>query len=213
MAEHNFPVQAPNWEAMQVAIAECHRIDEIKDWRDKALALEAYARQALNIDLERNACIIRLRAERKCGLLIRERQASGDLASQGKNKLHVVSDDMSTLEDVGLSRDQSSKFQKLADIPEEEFEEALETQGTVMPTTSGLIRIHRKIEIKPVPKAVVELYGWIRSIERKECFKKDPTELIAEMTPLVRENIKECLPQIIDFIIQIKEILDEKLKS
>jgi hypothetical protein len=34
------------YDAMCVAIANCHEVDEVKDFRDKAIAFEAYARQA-----------------------------------------------------------------------------------------------------------------------------------------------------------------------
>jgi hypothetical protein len=54
------------------AIAEAHAVDEVKDIRDKALAIQMYARQAQNTEAERQACDIRLRAERRCGELTRE---------------------------------------------------------------------------------------------------------------------------------------------
>lgn len=45
-------------------------VDEVKDVRDKARAIEMYARQVRNTGAERQACEIRLRAERKCGQLL-----------------------------------------------------------------------------------------------------------------------------------------------
>ena len=59
------------YDRMCTAIAECHRVDEVKDLRDKAMALEIYAKQAKNTDAERRACEIRLRAERRTGELLK----------------------------------------------------------------------------------------------------------------------------------------------
>ncbi len=66
------------YDAMCRAIDEAYQIDEVKDIRDKALALEVYARQAKNIEAERRACEIRLRAERKAGELRRQEEKSHD---------------------------------------------------------------------------------------------------------------------------------------
>lgn len=60
------------YDAMCYAIAECHRIDEVKDMRDKAVALELYAKQIKNTDAERKACEVRLRAEIRTGELLKE---------------------------------------------------------------------------------------------------------------------------------------------
>jgi hypothetical protein len=60
------------YDAMCRAIAVAYAVDEVKDIRDKALALERYAAQARNTEAERQACEIRLRAERRAGQLLKE---------------------------------------------------------------------------------------------------------------------------------------------
>ena len=48
------------------------RFERLKQIRDKALALEHYARQALNIQAERRAIEVRVRAERRASQLLAE---------------------------------------------------------------------------------------------------------------------------------------------
>ena len=43
------------YKAARMALAECERIDERKDWSDKAKALASYAKQARNKELEHTA--------------------------------------------------------------------------------------------------------------------------------------------------------------
>lgn len=99
--------------------------DEVKDIRDKAIAIQMYARQAQNVELERQACEIRLRAERRAGQLLGEMEkAKGARGNPGGQGAKVVrSDDTTaqTLPEMGITRDQSSQWQKLAKVPEQEF--------------------------------------------------------------------------------------------
>jgi hypothetical protein len=106
----------------QSAIRSRH---EVKELRDKAIAFETYARQARNVEAERQACEIRLRAERRCGQLLQEMEkAKGAPGNQYTGPLDRR-EGSKTLADHGVSYDQSSRWQKLADIPEEEFEQRL----------------------------------------------------------------------------------------
>jgi hypothetical protein len=70
MASINSTRRSWPYDAMCSAIAECYRIDKVKDIHDKALALELYARQAKNTDAERKVADIRLRAERRAGEIL-----------------------------------------------------------------------------------------------------------------------------------------------
>ena len=131
--------QLIKYEAACRALAECKAVDEVKAWADKAAAMQAYGRMAKDKSLEVDAAEIRIRAERRLGEMLAAQKADGGLnrgtvlagsyggASRGESA--VVSDDRRlhtpTLASAGISKDLSSRAQKLAAIPEQEFEETL----------------------------------------------------------------------------------------
>jgi hypothetical protein len=119
------------YEAARTALAEAHRVDEVKDIRDKAEAMAAYARQAKDSELIQYATEIKVRAERRCGELLRVTAESGQRATAAGNvnqhTPRVSNDTTPTLADMGLTRDESSRYQQLAAMPAEHFETAVAT--------------------------------------------------------------------------------------
>jgi hypothetical protein len=75
--------------------------------------------------------VIRIRAERRCGELLKEMGEKGERNRRGGNhgnqhqKLAKSHDVIlpPTLSDLGISPNESSKYQQLAAIPEKKFEE------------------------------------------------------------------------------------------
>jgi hypothetical protein len=168
------------YDAMCHAIAAAYKIDEVKDIRDKALALQRYAQQAKNVEAERQACEIRLRAERRAGRLLaaKEKAKRGPAKASGQGSQRVTSDH-ETLADLGVSKKQSSDWQKLATVPEEQFEKAVKSDR---PTTTGIIAAHVPAREKPKDKVdpkALWLWGNLLDFERQGLLAADPNELLA----------------------------------
>ena len=120
------PAALTRYDAARRALAEAHRVDEVKKIRDKAVAMQVYATQAKDTTLITQATDIRMRAERRAGELLiemaerRERQKSGD--ADGRRSQPSVP----KLSDLGISKTQSSRWQGLARLAPEAFEGQVE---------------------------------------------------------------------------------------
>ncbi len=129
------------YDAMMAAIAVCCEIDEIKDLRDKVYALQLYAQQAKNYEAETRAAEIRIRAERKTGQLLTNEEMAKGGGDATKPKEHRSYDTTTakTLDEIGISKDQSSRWQKLADVSDKKFEAYLADADK--PSTAGAIKL------------------------------------------------------------------------
>jgi hypothetical protein len=182
------------YDAMCTAIAAAYAVDEVKDIRDKALALEVYAKQAQNIEAERQACEIRLRAERKCGELLRA-------MDKLKGRPEKASSDV-RLSDLGISHNQSSQWQKLAGVPPDLFEQELQRER---PTTNGIIAAHAQPEPKDkVGPAALWLWGRLRDFERDGLLDLDPNEVVEGMLGHMQTSTKELAPRVAAWLGRLK---------
>lgn len=112
------------YDAACLALAEAKSVDEARDIRDKSEAVRCYARQAKNKQLEVDAAEIRLRAERRLGEILRD--TPKNTGAQGIGKSAVPTENRTpTLSDLGIDKKLSSRAQRLAAVPVEEFEEQI----------------------------------------------------------------------------------------
>jgi hypothetical protein len=162
------PSSLARYDAMCRAIEAAYKVDEVKDIRDQAIALEVYARQAHNTEAERKACEIRLRAERKAGPLSKE-----------------------------LERSPGGRPAKtpLAAVPEKEFEMAL-ADPTAKPTTNGIIKANMEPKPNPVSAEALWLWGRLRDFRRDGLLDKTPQEVMATMTPAMRDEVHTLAPRV-----------------
>lgn len=145
------------YEAARAALAEAHAVDEVKDIRDKALAIAAYAKQANDTAMVEWATEIKVRAERRAGELLSVGQESGDVAGRGRPAADTKS---VTLTDLGVTENQSRRWKKLAAVPAEQFEHAIEAAKEVARevTTTGVLKIAEQVAAETNPQKAPEWY-------------------------------------------------------
>jgi N6-adenosine-specific RNA methylase IME4 len=117
--------QAPlvRYDAACRAVAECKTVDEAKDYRDMAVAMAVYARQARNKDLEADAVEIRMRATRRLDQLRRAQKATVGLA---KNQYAGLSENPApTLASQGIDKNLADQARKLGALSDQRFETAV----------------------------------------------------------------------------------------
>lgn len=126
------------YEAARQAIEQCYELDEVKNWADKAAALATYARMAKDDSLRVMATRIQERAIRRGGELLKQiKPAHGANQNIQEGALPKVTRE-SVAEAAGLSEHQRKVALRLASIPKEEFERAVESDSP--PTLEALAR-------------------------------------------------------------------------
>ena len=116
--------------------------DEIKLIRDKAEAVRKYAQSALlGLDVQNRAAEVKLRAERQAGKLL------GQLTLRGGDRRSKSHSDRLKLDDLGLTPNQSKRWQLEARVPENLFREHVEQtceDGKEL-TSAGLMRLAKRL--------------------------------------------------------------------
>jgi len=148
------------YEAARGALAAAVSFDEVTKIIDRSEQLKLYARQAKETDLIDKATELRMRAERRAGEMLQQAAERGERATRENAKAtrgnHVGSGDMMppTLAEIGVTRDESSRYQRLAAMPAEHFETAIESAketGTL--TAAAMLREANKGPQQKRPRA------------------------------------------------------------
>src|SRR5262249_2816798 len=141
------------------ALAEARSVDEVKDVRDKAIAMAAYARQARNRDLEADAIEIRLRATRRLDQLRQAQKLTVGLNEGGRPSKTGVSGTpvLPTLASQGIDKNLAKQGRVLGALSNEQFESAVASARDAV--TRAVKTVVRGLDIVQVRKESYEPSG------------------------------------------------------
>src|SRR5579862_3272989 len=112
------PPQLVRYEAARQALTECSRVDECKDWSDRAAALAAYAKQAKDGTLHNLALRIQARAQRRMDELLKTiPSAQGARTDQLREGDHPKLTRAQAATNAGLSEHQRKTVHRIGNIP------------------------------------------------------------------------------------------------
>lgn len=145
-------------------LAETASVDEVKKIRNIAEAARVYAQQArLGLEAQNFAAEVKIRAERRAGELLRDMPKH----PPGPDRLHRVTDHPPTLDDLGIQKVQSHRWQRLATLTDEEVSDAIQEihgRGDEITTKALLKRAKQNGHAggsKQEPKPQIGTYGTI----------------------------------------------------
>jgi hypothetical protein len=185
-------------------LAEARTLDDVRQIRDMAEAVRAYAKAAgLGDEAIGYASAIKLDAERKAGQLLAEinRAKPGQETRRDSNEPQL-----STLADLGVSRAQSSRWQALGRLPDEAYADVRKRVETRARTAESVpvsevvaddeeTALERfQTEEQRRRAAVVALIGDLRhlSVQAASVLSTATTEERAEIASLARTIVNDA---------------------
>jgi hypothetical protein len=112
------------YDRARAALAECRTADQVRVLQDEMEHVKLYGRQIKDRTLIADATEIQTRAEKRLGELLLEAERLGWIG-RGRPKENVPTPEHFTLEEAGIDRKLSARAQKLATMPEVDFERGL----------------------------------------------------------------------------------------
>jgi hypothetical protein len=119
------------YDSAKAALSKAVRVDEVKNIRDKAMAIKAAAKIAKDREMEANAYELRARAERRLGeMMAAQKETVGlNTGAKGVGKKPEVRDSQKpTLAETGIDKNLAHRARSAAAMTDEAFTDHVETE-------------------------------------------------------------------------------------
>lgn len=186
------------YERAKTAISECSRIDECKDWADKAQALASYARQAKDDSMRKMADRIQARAIRRAGELLKQVEPATGRNLPNVSKMAGPSRSEAAAE-AGLSERQRNTALRVANIPEQSFSEQVESDSP--PTVTALAEQGKRQAVNlngRNPDHFNKALHFIAAFDRhlKKCREYDIEQTVSVLSDDERDRLRKLISEI-----------------
>jgi hypothetical protein len=203
IAAANLPV---SYEKAKTALAECERIDECKDWADKAAALAAYAVQSQDDTLFKLARRIKDRAVRRMGELIEAipeaRGANRNISSSDATKVSTRKEAAA----AGISTGQATRAIRVYRVPREEFERQVESDNP--PTVSALAKQGKRKPVSEAVKRAADRAVMMHEAKRKaEKNLSAPPDMPDMSEPPMDVKVRQCVAVVLGQHLSLNQLL------
>lgn len=186
-----------SYESAKTALANCASIDECQDWANKAEALASYARQADDDTLRKLADRIQARAVRRCGELLKtfnNERARTDLDKGALTQRHAAAE-------AGMSLHQQRTAVRVANVPADAFEAAVETDEPLTVTKLADMGRQPRAPAAPVapawtpPEGFADATHLLGTVQRFAdfCRKHDPARIAGGVMPYEAAAARETV--------------------
>lgn len=211
VVEHSANAKLPvNYEQAKNALAKVEKIDECKDWADKAAALASYARQAKDDALVKMSMRIQGRAIRRCGELLKQvKPARGHENGTVPTRSGVA-------KDAGLSERQRKTALNVANVPEKKFEEMVEADTPATVTKLAQAGKQSKVPDWYTPpkdpegfNAQIHLRGAIRRLREQIDKFPDVKRMVKAMDPSDKDSCRSDLTVLSGALSTLMSLLGE----
>lgn len=186
------------YQSARRALAECVRIDEVKDWSDKAFALACYAKQANDDKLLVMSNRIKARAVLRMGELFNEIEPKKGGDRKSMEGLVSIDSRAQAATDAGVSQDQRKQAQRIANLPRDEVDELIESDNP--PTISAFDQMARAHPQEM--RATSSLLGEAKSFA-KFCSSHDAKSLVVALAPHERAALMQHATIIVNWLTEI----------
>ena len=151
-----------------------------------------------------------MRAEIKCGEMLREMAEAGQREKGGRGPI-VESQRATQLADLGLTKDESSRFQKAAEAPRKDVEAADQASG---PTRPRLLRLPiRRVPSGPAVAPGDASHAATLERLRKAGLFQDAVRRMARLNVAVHWKAQPCDWAVPDFVIAFAGTLERAAGS